>query len=446
MRLSDIGYGWYRNYYILRGGVFCRKRIVVSWNISIFGGKVLKKNEKLLGYFSVIFCFGILSNIAWKNAVTIGVIDYVNRITHNSNIFEKEYIDPDNVKIFFPANKKNLILIYLESMESTYASVEVGGGKPINYIPELTTMAFDNIFFSNDADFGGGSGNGAGWTMEAILASSAGVPYKLGINGNEAGLYEEFLPGIVSLGDILQDNGYHNYFMCGSDASFAGRNDFYQQHGNYTMIDLDTAREEGFITEDYHNGFWGMEDEKLFEYAKIKLSEIGSLNAPFNFTLLTVDTHHPDGYVCQLCREEYDQQYANVLACSSRQAADFVNWIQRQSWYGDTVIVLVGDHLSMTADFWNDIGAYERKIYNCFINTSDNIVPSKTRNRTFTILDMYPSILTVMDVKIEGNRLGLGVNLFSDEETLPEKMGIDKFNNELGLYSNYYFEHFIIGE
>ena len=50
-----------------------------------------------------------------------------------------------------------------------------------------------------------------------------------------------------------------------------------------------------------------------------------------------------------------------------------------------------------------------------------------------------------MDAKIEGGRLGLGVDLFSDEETLPEKMGIDRFSDELGLYSNYYFEHFIIG-
>ena len=415
------------------GGVFCRKRVVISWDISIFDKKIFLYNKKLIGHFFVICCFCILGNIAWKNAVTIGVVDYINQITRNSAIFEEEYIDPDTIDIIFPKTKKNLILIYLESMESTYASVDVGGGKPLNYIPELTTLAFDNVFFSNDADFGGGSGNGAGWTMEAILASSAGVPYKLGINGNEAGLYEEFLPGIVSLGEILQENGYHNYFMCGSDASFAGRNDFYRQHGNYTMIDLITAREEGFITEDYHNGFWGMEDEKLFEYAKIKLSDIGYLNDPFNFTLLTVDTHHPDGYVCQLCRGEYDQQYANVLACSSRQVADFVNWVQGQPWYEDTVIVLVGDHLSMTADFWDDIGDYERKIYNCFINISDNLVPAQTKNRIFTILDMYPSILTAMDAKIEGGRLGLGVDLFSDEETLPEKMGIDRFNDELGL-------------
>ncbi|MEH2957654.1 hypothetical protein [Candidatus Merdisoma sp. JLR.KK006] len=44
---------------------------------------------------------------------------------------------------------------------------------------------------------------------------------------------------------------------------------------------------------------------------------------------------------------------------------------------------------------------------------------------------------------MEGQRLGLGVNLFSNKRTIPEEMGIDEFNIELGYYSNYYFQHFI---
>ena len=43
----------------------------------------------------------------------------------------------------------------------------------------------------------------------------------------------------------------------------------------------------------------GYEDQKLFENAKEKLSEIGIKDEPFNFTMLTVDTHFEDGYVCE---------------------------------------------------------------------------------------------------------------------------------------------------
>lgn len=71
------------------------------------------------------------------------------------------------------------------------------------------------------------------------------------------------------------------------------------------------------------------------------------------------------------------------------------------------------------------------------------MLPERTTNRTFTTLVLFPSILAAMDIKMEGQRLGLGVNLFSNKRTIPEEMGIDEFNIELGYYSNYYFQHFI---
>jgi phosphoglycerol transferase len=43
--------------------------------------------------------------------------------------------------------KKNLVYIYLESMETTYASTDVGGFQDVNFIPNLTNLAFQNISF-----------------------------------------------------------------------------------------------------------------------------------------------------------------------------------------------------------------------------------------------------------------------------------------------------------
>lgn len=403
-------------------------------------------HRKIFFRFGMVIIFVVMCQSIWTQAVEMGVEDYIEQVTENTAIFDEEYVSPGDVAISFPGERRNLVLIYLESMETTYGSVEAGGGKPVNYIPELTDLAFDNLFFSNDEDFGGACQvSGTGWTIAALLAGSAGVPYKLDIGENSAGKYEEFLPGLISMGDILLENGYRNYFMCGSHIAFAGREDFFRQHGDYTLIDLSTAREEGFVCRDYQNGFWGIEDEKLFAYAEEKLSEISATGTPFNFTLLTVDTHHPDGYICGSCEEQYEQQFANVLACSSRQTAAFVAWIQEQEWYEDTTVIIVGDHLGMKKDFWDDIGDYDRKIYNCFINLPENLSATRAKNRVFTALDLFPSVLTAVGAEIEGDRLGLGVNLFSDEETVPERMGIEAFDYELGLYSVYYFRHFIVG-
>lgn len=399
---------------------------------------------------SVLFLFLAMGYHIWVQAESIGVFSYFEQINSRSTIFEEDYRDPDKVDITFPEKKRNLILIYLESMETTYAAKAAGGGKAENYIPELTDLAMKNLFFSDDSDLGGtSSASGTEWTIAALLGSQSGIPFKMLIERNTAGEYESFLPGVTTFGDILSENGYNNYFMCGSDIAFGGRKDFFRLHGSYTLYDLNTAREEGIVSRYYYNEFWGMEDKYLFTYAKEKLTEIASAEEPFNFTMLTVDTHHTYGYVCDLCQKEYKDTFANVVACSSRQTAAFVEWIQGQAWYEDTTIVIIGDHQSMISEgtgFWDDIGEYERKLYNCFLNLPEGLSTSNSKNRTFTVLDLFPSVLAAMDVKIEGNQLGLGVNLFSEEKTVPERMGLDEFNQELSFYSDYYHNQFIIGE
>ena len=101
--------------------------------------------------------------------------------------------------------------------------------------------------------------------------------------------------------------------------------------------------------------------------------------------MLTVDTHFEDGYVCEQCQNEFgDNQYANVMACSSRQVDAFVKWIQEQPFYENTTIIISGDHLTMDSDFCNDVSDdLERSVYNAFINLPENLDTSfeKTHNR-----------------------------------------------------------------
>lgn len=435
----------YTLYDMMAGRMFLEMNCQIgSKNLHITGKQ--RKYAGLRKLALLWICIAGLCVCVWNRAAAVGIPSYVKSVTNVSQIFESKYIDPDSVTLTFPDRKRNLIVIYMESMESTYASTEEGGGKPVNYIPELTQLAGEYVSFSDDEDLGGaGSVTGTSWTMGGLFSSATGVPYKLPVDGNEAGEYENFAPGLTGLGEILSDNGYRNYFMCGSESVFGGRRAFYEQHGDYEILDYSTAKKDGIIAEDYHV-FWGMEDEKLYEYARRQLTEIAKQEEPFNFMLLTVDTHPADGYVCGLCEDTYEQPYENVLACASRQAAQFVEWASEQSWYENTTIVITGDHLSMKSGFWDDIGDYKRKIYNCFINIPDGLMAGRTTNRDFSILDMFPTMLAAIDVDIEGDRLALGTNLFSQEETLPEQMGFGAFNKELKMYSNYYYLNFVIGD
>ena len=423
--------------------------LVLFLSIFLIIGLRNKHGKCMIALFlvAVIAC-GSAGRAAYEVYDELDVKEYLVSQKKESHFIEQNYVDPRTTKITFPEQKRNLIYIYLESMESTFASKGDGGGLDFNCIPELTTLAEENTNFSNSDKLGGGyPAYGGTWTMAGIFSQTSGIPIKNSEQTDDvnATLAEQssFSSQARNLEDILADEGYNQCFMIGSDATFGGRRAYFESHGKgqTEICDYNTAKENGQIPEDYYV-WWGYEDQKLFANAQEKLTELSSKDEPFNFTMLTVDTHFEDGYVCEQCQNEFgDNQYANVMACSSRQVDAFVKWIQQQPFYENTTIVISGDHLTMDSDFCNDVSEdYERSVYNVFINLPEGLDTSfeKTHNREFATLDMFPTTLAAMGVTIEGDRLALGVNLFSDEQTLTEQYGRKGLDKELMKKSKFY--------
>ncbi len=423
--------------------------LVLFLSIFLIIGLRNKHGKCMIALFlvAVIAC-GSAGRAAYEVYDELDVKEYLVSQKKESHFIEQNYVDPRTTKITFPDKKRNLIYIYLESMESTFASKGDGGGLDFNCIPELTTLAEENTNFSDSDKLGGGyTAYGGTWTMAGIFSQTSGIPIKNSeqtddVNATLAEQYS-FSSQARNLEDILADEGYNQCFMIGSDATFGGRRAYFESHGKgqTEICDYNTAKENGQIPEDYYV-WWGYEDQKLFANAQEKLTELSSKDEPFNFTMLTVDTHFEDGYVCEQCQNEFgDNQYANVMACSSRQVDAFVKWIQQQPFYENTTIVISGDHLTMDSDFCNDVSEdYERSVYNVFINLPEGLDTSfeKTHNREFATLDMFPTTLAAMGVTIEGDRLALGVNLFSDEQTLTEQYGRKGLDKELMKKSKFY--------
>lgn len=392
---------------------------------------------------ATLLCLGLCTGLLLRAANISELDSYIANLASLSRVFEEEYRDPGTTSVTFPAEKRNLIYIFMESMETSFLSTEQGGALSDNVIPELYALAQQNINFSHNSDVGGFAGvSGDSWTIGAMVSQTAGVPLKLppGVDGNDYGSDSSFLPGLTSITDLLHSNGYYQTLMVGSDASFGGRKQYYEQHGVDQICDLFTAREDGIIPEDY-KVWWGFEDKYLFQYAKQKLTELAALEQPFAFTMLTADTHHIGGYMCDLCENVYEEQYENVYACASRQIAAFVSWLQEQDFYEDTAIIIAGDHPSMDNGYFLRVtdGAYSRHVYNCFINSS--VQTENTKNRWFCAYDMLPTTLAAMGCSIAGDRLGLGTNLFSELPTLLEETS-GEIIGEIGKNSKYYTNHF----
>ena len=85
---------------------------------------------------------------------------------------------------------------------------------------------------------------------------------------------------------------------------------------------------------------------------------------------------------------------------------------------------------------------FDRTIYNCFINTDKDKNQLQLTERIFTAMDIFPTVLSALNFKIEGDKLGLGTDMFSNKETLAETMGIEKLQDEVTKYSKYYVNNF----
>ena len=433
--LLGADYHFYLSY-LRRSGSF----IVLSIIVCVVLIRVLKQHKKLvyIGYAFVSLALLIITFIMFDKRM--GLVSYAKAYMMPSSFIEDNYISPTDVDIEFPDVKKNLIYIYLESMEMTYTDTSNGGAFKENIIPELVDLSREGEDFSGDSPYINGAISlyGSEWTMGAMFAQSTGLPLKTGgFNGNYISSQSEMYPSVKGIGDILEDAGYTNELLIGSNASFGGRDTFFKGHGDYILADHPYAIENGWIPSDY-NVFWGYEDEKLFEFARNEATRLSKEDKPFNLTMLTVDSHFEDGYKCPLCEDKYNNgdMYSNVMACSSKQVNGFVDWLKEQDFYKDTVIILVGDHPTMDSDFCKDVpGDYQRRVITTILNSDANIIRNDCRS--YSTMDMFPTTLAAMGVTIPENRLGLGVNLYSDQDTLIEEYGRDYCNNEMVRKSDF---------
>ncbi len=362
---------------------------------------------------------------------------YIINNTQETHIYEEQYVDGKKLNITFPENKKNLIIIMVESLENTVCAKEVGGVWEYSIIPELEKLAMENINFShNDVVGGANIVLGADYTAGGMVALTSGIPLKI-TNANFYDGTGKYLQPVYTLGDILKENGYNLEIMMGSDGKFGGRTQYFNTNGDYKIFDLNYALENNYMSESERK-WWGFTDEKLIEWSKEEITKLSEDEKPFNYIILTADTHFVDGYLSENAPLKFNSQYENVHAYSSKLIAEFVEWIKLQDFYENTTIVITGDHLGMQEDFYSKYtpNGYERTIYNCIINSS--ISTENTKNRRFFSGDLFPTMLASIGVEIPGERLGLGTNLFSNTPTLFEELGYEYVANELTKKSDYY--------
>ena len=136
----------------------------------------MKRIYKLMSNaFVFILVIGLISiNFNQK----FKVVSYIKNRMNASTLFEEYYVDPENVKIRFTEEKKNLIYIVLESMSNGFSSVELNGSDSRhNIIPKLSDFKGKGISFSESENFEGlFASRGTKSTISSLVSQTSGVP------------------------------------------------------------------------------------------------------------------------------------------------------------------------------------------------------------------------------------------------------------------------------
>lgn len=334
---------------------------------------------------------------------------------------DRRYVEP--VIHTAPDTPPNLLLIYLESIERTYADRERFG----DAYTDLDAIGEDAKVFEGVRQL-----DNTGWTMAGMIASQCGSPLMPAglLHDRQFEPLDEVVPGVTCLGDLLSEQGYRQTYLGGASKAFAGKGLFYYGHGYDSVLGREelTPRMED---PEYLNN-WGLYDDTLFDFVIEEVRELASGDAPWNLTTLTIGGHAPHGYPAQRCLDrqgEFDGvDILYSVECNAWLTRELLDDLAAEGLLDNTLVVIVSDHLTMRVSAWDELITGPRD--NTFMLLGNELAPQRIE-RESSMVDVFPTILEALGFEIHQHRAGLGASLLSPVQTLLERHQLELINAKL---------------
>jgi phosphoglycerol transferase len=324
--------------------------------------------------------------------------DYI-KTKLGADIFSVLYRNPNDIEFVAPLKPRNLILLYVESLENDFKNIE---GKnlieSIEKLPGLHVPDFQQA-------------PGTNWSIAGMVASQCAIPLK-GFAPSDWNVFEQdlFLPNAVCLSDILHKFGYQQIFLTGPDVEFAGVNKFYRTHHFDQMIGRDEAKQ--WVTKKNLFTGWGLglHDDTMLDLAYDIAVKSARSSQPFNLTILTTDNHSPHGMASPRCSvSERQTSFVGAVQCSSRYVSRFVERVLKNKKLENTDIVIMGDHLFMAIPEQEPKFSDNRTLFFKYINSRK----TATARSDMTHFDVAATILDSLGfLQDSTQKFGLGYSVF----------------------------------
>jgi len=394
---------------LLTAFLFVLYRLLLKSRLAIY-----KKRQLFKSLLSILFITG-----AGYNFSTYGGFDFAKRVS-GKDLLEIYFHElPKSLPII--KTKNNLILLYVESLENTFANEEVFGR---NLNQPLQEKLGVSPFSIKQAP-------GTGWTTAGMVSSQCGMPIASFMGNSLSRRDAPIFSNLTCISDLLYLQNYQQTFFVGPDLKFSGMDKFYLNHGFHEAF----GKEELFETIDrseFATGWGGgPNDDIVLNAALNKIRTYHQKNENFNVTIITTDNHAPNGILSPRCEYEgLETKLAAVIMCTNKSIVKFIEKLEEINVFENTVLVVMGDH-----KFMGELATEERSIYfNYYGANSKQLEPAIFE---LTHFDVFPTLMK-LTLNLDINKAHLGYNIFFQDLANHKKLSQYIFGSNFLVFSNFY--------
>ena len=284
---------------------------------------------------------------------------------------------------------KNVVILIVESMGKEYIgslNPDLDGGNYQGYMPFIDSLISKSMTFKYSYANGRIS-------MDAMPSILSGLPM----------MVEPFFLTPASLNDvdgissILGREGYSSAFYHGAHNISMGFSAYAHSIGYQRYYGLDEyCQSPKYGGMDDWDGKWAIWDEPFLQFT---LDNIEGIKQPFLATVFTASSHHPFNVPEQYRDSLRDEGGSPIHKCvryTDLALRRFFERASRESWYKNTVFVLVADHTNQSTHdvYKTDLGLYSIPII--FYTPDGTLTPLHDASTIAQQTDITPTLLHLL--------------------------------------------------
>lgn len=270
---------------------------------------------------------------------------------------------------------KNIVLITIESLSADF--LKAYGGKK-DATPFLDSLATKSLQFTNLYATGNRTVRGLEAVTLSLPPSAAESVVKRKDNKNK-----------FSTGYVLKQKGYQVKYLYGGDAYFDNMQDFFGGNG-YEIVDKKSFKPNEIT----FSNIWGVCDEDMYKKAIKVMNEEAKNKKPFFNHIMSVSNHrpftYPDG---KIDIPSNKKSRIGGVKYTDYALKQFFEMAKTQSWYSNTVFVIVADHCASSSGK-TELPLDKYRIPGMIF--SPNFIKPQEFNRLMSQIDVMPTLFGLL--------------------------------------------------